>query len=137
MHFHRAAVAAAVLTALLPSTPASATPPYLDVIFNVTFSDDEVIPGNHVAVASCRAAVVIGAATQVPLATKVTCSINDTTRTQVTPGGASATTVVTVEPHGPVVACVTGEAVVMETEPDRNELFLVEGGPICQRYPDT
>lgn len=130
MHIYRAVVAAAVLASLLPAAPASATPPYLDPMFIATFSEDA--GGNRVAGATCRAAVIVGSPTQVALATRVTCSVQDTTRTQVTPGGASATAVTSVEPPGLVVACVSGEAVVMETESGRNELFLIERGPICE-----
>lgn len=132
---HRAAVAAAVL-AFVPGTPAAeAAPPTVDV--NFTTSVHRPGAGGWLVVLGCRATVTTGSNTQVPLATKATCSVNDTERSVVVPGAAAATQIAVVVPLGPVYACVSGEAAVMDVEQGNNQLHYATNSPPCHRLDGT
>lgn len=129
-----AALAASVLS-FVPSAPAHAAPPTVGSQFTTTTHQQE--GSGRLVVVGCRALATQGGNFQVPLLTEVTCSVNDTVRTVMAPGAVAATQLVLVVPPGPVIACHSGESLVMDQEPDANAMYHVTTGPTCMRLPGT
>jgi hypothetical protein len=141
MRAHRVAAAAASLLAFTPwsATTAHAVPPRVDATF--TTSLNHRVGGNWFVTVGCKAVTTVagqaGGMWQAGLATKVTCTVNDTSRTVTAVGTAAATQVALVAPLGPVYACVSGEAAVIDVEGGSNALYHVTAGPNCIRLPNT
>lgn len=140
MRIRRTAAVAASMLAFVPWTPAAhAAGPSVQAQFTISYN--QMVGGGWLAIVGCKGVAVTSTNTQVPLAAQVTCRVQDsantTSRSAVAPGPAATTEVSVLAPLGPVYACVSAEAALMETESGNNELFYVSAAPPCIRLPNT
>lgn len=139
MRIRRTAVLAASFMALVPWAPAAqAAAPTIQATFTVSYNHS--LSGGWLVVLGCKS-VLTTATTQAPLATAVTCTVNDSansTQSRALSAGPAISTQVTVlSPLGPIFICVTGKGTAMETETGDNRVYLVSHTPACVRLPST
>ena len=125
-----AALAIAVIGATLtgPGTAHAAPLGTVEVGFSTAY---QTVGVGYVASAVCRALARGVEPEVVPVATEVTCTVGPATRSSAVPG-AFATTAVATATDAPIVFCVSGKGVFLDTA--TQDIFTVTAGPSCVTF---
>lgn len=89
------------------------------------------VGASNVAFTGCHALSTPDEPEVVAVATEVTCSINGTSQNAAAPGSQASTFVVAAADF-PIVFCVSGRGLFMDTA--TNDLFTVAAGPTCATF---